>query len=134
MEPALLDTDTLSHIQRQTPIVVRHSNNYLRVYSKFTFSDMTKYDLLRGLKAKQATVQVAAFLKFCSNNELLPVRSTILDRATDIYAELHRRGQIIGDADIIIAATAIVHNLVLITNNTRHFSRIPDIALSNWFD
>ena len=53
-------------------------------------------------------------------------------QATDIYADLYRRGTLIGDADILIAATALVHGLVVITNNGAHFRRITGLQLDNW--
>ena len=46
-----------------------------------------------------------------------------------IRGELRARGQIIGDADILIAATALDNDLTLVTQNTRHFSRIPNLRL-----
>lgn len=36
------------------------------------------------------------------------------------------------DADILIAATALVHNLVLVTENRAHFQRIPKLRLESW--
>jgi tRNA(fMet)-specific endonuclease VapC len=44
-------------------------------------------------------------------------------------ATLRRQGQRIPDMDLLIAATAITHDLTLVTRNTRHFSRIPDLKL-----
>ena len=38
----------------------------------------------------------------------------------------------IGPLDTQIAAIALVHNLTLVTHNTRHFSRIPDLAIEDW--
>jgi tRNA(fMet)-specific endonuclease VapC len=45
---------------------------------------------------------------------------------------LHRRGALIGDADILIAATALVEGLVLLTNNERHFGRVAGLQIANW--
>jgi tRNA(fMet)-specific endonuclease VapC len=36
------------------------------------------------------------------------------------------------DFDILIAATAIVNNCVLVSNNIKHFERIPDLNIENW--
>ena len=44
-------------------------------------------------------------------------------------AELERRGMIVADADLQIAATAIHHDLELVTGNFKHFERIPGIRL-----
>ncbi len=44
---------------------------------------------------------------------------------------LRRRGEPIGDMDLLIAATAVRHDLTLLTNNRRHFDRIPDLAVES---
>jgi len=49
-----------------------------------------------------------------------------------IKAELKQKGNLIMDADILIASTAIANDLVLVTNNTDHFKRIPMLKLDNW--
>jgi tRNA(fMet)-specific endonuclease VapC len=47
----------------------------------------------------------------------------------EIEARLSRRGEILEDADLRIAATAICHGLEMVTGNLRHFERIPGIRL-----
>lgn len=49
-----------------------------------------------------------------------------------IKADLKQQGNIILDADIMIAAIALSHKLVLVTNNEKHFARIPDLRIENW--
>ena len=44
-------------------------------------------------------------------------------------ASLRQHGHLIPDMDVFIAATALEHDLALITRNTRHFERIPDLQL-----
>lgn len=36
------------------------------------------------------------------------------------------------DFDLLIASVAITRNYILVTNNTRHYNRIPDLKLENW--
>lgn len=43
--------------------------------------------------------------------------------------ELRRRGQGIADLDLLIAATAVHHDLVLLTRNVRHFNRVPRLDI-----
>ena len=45
---------------------------------------------------------------------------------------LQRRGQPIGPYDLLIASHAIAENAILVTNNTREFSRVPTLALEDW--
>jgi predicted nucleic acid-binding protein len=48
-----------------------------------------------------------------------------------IRAELEKAGNILPDADLQIASTAIYHDLELVTGNIRHFHRIPNLRLSH---
>lgn len=56
----------------------------------------------------------------------------VILKAADIYASLKEQGTLISDADILVAAIAITNNVVLITNNTAHFSKIKGLQLDNW--
>ena len=132
MPKSLLDTDTLSAVIKQNPVAVTHSRNYLATYGLLTFSLMTRYEVLRGLKAKNAVVQIAAFEKLCAVSEILPLTDAIVQRAAEIYSILHQQGQLIGDADILIAATAMENGLTCVTNNENHFKRIPNLIRANW--
>jgi tRNA(fMet)-specific endonuclease VapC len=49
-----------------------------------------------------------------------------------IKADLRQKGAPIDDFDILIGATALVNGLILVTNNTQHFSRLPNLTLENW--
>ena len=130
--PILLNTDTLSAVLRRNPLVARPVREYLGVHRRLTFSVITRYEILRGLKAKEATSQQRAFESFCTANSILPLTDTVVVRAADVYADLHRRGELIGDADILIAATALVEGCDLAANNERHFSRITGLKIDNW--
>ncbi len=56
---ALLDTDILSALMRQHPTALARTRVYLTVHHRLTFSSITRYEILRGLYAKNATAQVA---------------------------------------------------------------------------
>ncbi len=127
-----LDTDILSLLLRQQREVLERATRYLEVYPYYSFSLITRYEVLRGLKTKNAQKQLTAFNAFCQVSEILPITESIVDRAAEIYADLRRRGEPIGDADILIAATALENDSVLATNNENHFSRIADIKIDNW--
>lgn len=133
MQPkSLLDTDVLSGLMRKSPSALNRARIYLADHRQLTISLVTRFEILRGLKAKQATSQLAAFDSFCASNEVLSISDAVIVRAADIYADLHRRGQLIPDADILIAATALEHNLILATNNLADFSRILGLQIDSW--
>ena len=50
----------------------------------------------------------------------------------DLRADLERRGTRIGSLDTMIAAHALSQQALLITNNIREFSKVPDLQLDNW--
>ncbi len=133
MEPkTLLDTDVLSGLMRKTPAALNRARSYLADHRQLTISLVTRFEILRGLKAKRATSQLAAFDSFCGNNEVVPITDAVIVRAAEIYADLHVRGQLIPNADILIAATAIENALVLATNNVADFGRISGLRIDNW--
>lgn len=131
--PCLWDTDVLSAYRaRKNPHVFRRASTYLSQYQQATFSLITRYEVLRGLKAVQATAQLASFETFCQAQIILPVSEDIIVLAADLYADLSQKGQLIGDNDILIAATALHHGLPLATGNVAHFGRIPGLTVEDW--
>ncbi|OGV99810.1 MAG: hypothetical protein A2W77_02465 [Nitrospinae bacterium RIFCSPLOWO2_12_39_16] len=50
----------------------------------------------------------------------------------EIYSSLKRKGQLISDADILIASIVKAHKATLISNNVSHFSRIEGLKVENW--
>jgi tRNA(fMet)-specific endonuclease VapC len=84
------------------------------------------------LKSKRATAQLVAFELFCSSNVVLPLTDEIVIRASDIYADLKQKGLLVGDADILIAASALAQGCAVVTNNEKHFCRIPNLQILNW--
>lgn len=130
--PSLLDTDILSELFKGNRAVKTRASEYIGEHRRLTISHITKYEILKGLKAKKALKQVDAFVVFCKINVVLPITDDVIINAADIYASLREQGAIISDADILVASIAITNNLVLITNNTNHFSRVQNLKLDNW--
>ncbi len=61
--------------------------------------------------------------------DVLPLNRQIMRRFARIRGELRRQGQLIGDPDILIAATALDHSLTLVTRNLKDFQRISNLRL-----
>lgn len=128
----LLDSDILSYLLRGQANVVTRAQKYLAQHEHFHFSLITRYEILRGLKARNAVVQIERFEDFCAENAVIPITEGVVEVASSIYARLYQQGTIINDADILIAATAIANSMTLATNNTSHYSRIGELHLDNW--
>ncbi len=130
--PVIIDTDILSAIMRKHAAATHRARTYLKLHGNFTFSIMTRYEILRGLFAKKAERQFVTFDRLCAASSVLPISDVIIVHAAEIYADLHQRGELIGDADILIAATAVTHGLAIATNNQAHFRRIRNLRIENW--
>ena len=95
-------------------------------------SEITLAELKFGVaKSKAKEKNQKALDNFLSGIQLLPIFP-----ALDIYAEekarLQKSGKIIDDFDLLIGATAVSFDLMMVTNNTNHFNRIKDIQLEDW--
>ncbi len=69
------------------------------------------------------------FRQFLRGVKVVPLTKLIMRCFARIRGELRRKGNIISDNDIMIAATALHYHYPLLTYNRRHFERIPDLAL-----
>ena len=132
MSPSLLDTDTLSEVLKQKhPAVMQKASAYLHQYQEFALS-LTRYEVVRGLKVKNATRQLQRFETFCRHSLVFPITDAILDRAADLWVAADKAGLPKNDADLIIAATALEHRRSLVTGNTAHFAWIPGLTVEDW--
>ncbi len=132
MRPVLLDTDILSLFFRKHPQIVIKFNEYLEEHERINFSIITYYEIISGLKYKNAHKQIDGFLNFAKLNNILPLTIRSVALSADIYAKLRKQGELIDDADILIAGIALADSLTLITNNEKHFKRIDSLKLQNW--
>ena len=132
MNKAVLDTDVLSAIMRGDANATTNVRQYLTLYPKLTISIVTRYEILRGLEAKNATRQIAQFHTLCNSLEVLSLSDAAVVRAAAIYGSLRRSGTTIGDANILIAATALENGCEIVTNNTAHFAPVSALVVNNW--
>lgn len=66
--------------------------------------------------------------KFLRSLEFYPITWEVAQVAGDLFRQWRQKGQTLGMADVTIAAVAIIHKLVLVTDNRKHFP-MPDLLL-----
>jgi tRNA(fMet)-specific endonuclease VapC len=94
---------------------------------------IVRSELLYGARHSQRVEANLRLLKrFFEPLVSLPFDDRCADEAALIRLELVRTGRPIGPNDLLIAATARVHDLVLVTHNTREFSRVPGLRVEDW--
>ncbi|MDF5718635.1 MAG: PIN domain-containing protein, partial [Rhizonema sp. NSF051] len=95
-------------------------------------SCLTYYEVKKGLLAVNATKQLADFHQFFTDYEVLFLDDTdIIEQAYKIQADFKIRGSSIQDTAVLIAATAITLNLVLVSNNS-DLLKVEGLSLENW--
>lgn len=72
---------------------------------------------------------LATFRAFLRPYPVLPADEPTMARFGELRSMLRRRGRMIPDFDIVLAATALEHNLTVVTFDVRHFNRIPGLNL-----
>ena len=93
--------------------------------SLITYGEM--YEGIHFGRDPRKTTEV--FHRFLRSIEILPLTKPIMQHFARIRGDLRRTGKIIGDFDILIAATAIQHHLTLVTRNVKDYQRIRDLKL-----
>jgi tRNA(fMet)-specific endonuclease VapC len=97
MKPALIDTDILSLFFRGNANVINQFQAYLAIYNQINISIITYYEILSGLKHRDAQRQLDLFLEFANQNAVLPLNQQSVTISANIYAKLrlprysHRR-------------------------------------------
>lgn len=132
MTESLVDTDILSFYFKGDQKVVDKFNDYLREFDVINISIITYYEILGGLKFKNAERQIKEFEEFVTNNTIIHISEESAKISGDVYADLRLKGITIGTSDILIAGIAIENELTLITNNERHYESIKGLKIENW--
>ncbi|RXT30403.1 VapC toxin family PIN domain ribonuclease [Rhizobium leguminosarum] len=129
----LVDTNIVSEARRGTPQVV----SWLRSVDPLTIhlSALTLGEIMRGIALKQKSDPKTAAhltewlrkLRYDHGDRILPVTNEIAVEWGRIAAIRPR-----GDIDGLIAATAIVHDLIVVTRNVGDFDDIGAAAINPW--
>ena len=131
----LLDTDIFSEFLRgRNAAVARRAGQYEAVHGRFTISAVTLMELCSGWQRRGEGARSSAVLQLISGWEVLPVDGVVGTLAGRMDGDLMRTGQPIGLADVLIAATATQHGLVLATGNSAHYRRLPPLGYALQLD
>ena len=105
--------------------------NSINKESRF-ISEISLAELKFGVNTSQFPDKNKIILEdFLTGIQILPILSSL-----DIYAKekarLKKKGELIDDFDLLIGASSIANDMVLVTNNEMHFLRLHNIKIENW--
>lgn len=128
----LLDTDICSYILRERPPSVLKKFKQAEP-GGLAVSAITAAELYYGAaRSASKKVNQAVIDDFLARLSVLPWSPEAAAEYGALRAALEKSGTSIGGMDMLIAAHALCLSATLVTNNIRHFERVPKLKLTNW--
>ncbi|HDH86962.1 MAG TPA: type II toxin-antitoxin system VapC family toxin [Desulfobacteraceae bacterium] len=128
----IIDTNIITAIMKNNEKVKRRAQEAILTGDDVFINGISYYEIKRGLLAKDARKQLLFFDKLCKEYGLILLdNQSIFDRAAEIYAELQRKGELIEDADILIASIADTRNFTLVSDDS-DFDKVQGLKVENW--
>ena len=124
-----LDSCTIIEILRSNPIVVNNMLKAVGTKNKIAICSVVYYEVMRGCDRDINRKKVETFNALCNDAKRFKLDDKAIDIAADIYRYLSKRGQKIEDDDIFIAAITLANDAILVTDNIKHFERVPDLKV-----
>jgi tRNA(fMet)-specific endonuclease VapC len=109
------------------------SRRLTTLQGKCGVSDVSMFELYSGVDGYAVPNQRLEIIdSFTARISVLPFTTATARIAGPLRYKLKTNGEMIGAYDILIAATAMSHNLILMTNNVREFKRVPGLKVEKW--
>ena len=130
----LLDTNTVSYfIRRSSESLEKRMKQSLR-QSTAAISTITRAELRYGQALMESQDKRRSIIdQLLMQLPHLPWTLEAADHYGVIKAQLKRDGAPIGEIDTQIAAHAMAENLILVTHNTKHFEKVLELRLEDWY-
>ena len=128
----LLDTNIVSFAIKNNLIIKARLEELRSQEELISISCITYFEVKRALFAVKASKQLERFDDFCKDFQIIFLDDlAILEKAAEIHANLRLRGLPIQTEDILIAATAIIKDFILVSNDS-DLLRVEGLSLENW--
>jgi tRNA(fMet)-specific endonuclease VapC len=129
----VLDTDVVSNLMSKQPserVVMQLAD--VPIDEQFTTS-ITVGELAYGAHHVGRPDLYERAMQVLREVIVVPFDTGAAEHYGRIRADLERRGTRLADPDLRIAAIVVLHGATLVTRNHRHFQRVPELKLADWF-
>ena len=123
----LLDSDYLIHFLNGDNKTVQTIQ--ILQSSGFPTSIINIAELLEGFLVVKENKKIALFDQLLTTLTVYPVDFNVAHQFAKIRQILRKKGRLIDNLDILIAATCLAHDQILLTYNHKHFDRIPNLRI-----
>lgn len=128
----LIDTNIIIYSLKNAGNV---NDNFLKYKEEEMSLSVISYgELVFGAKKSgsvEKNLKTVEYIK--SIFSLVDVTPDVMDVFGELKAKIQKTGRIIDDMDLLIASTAIAENMILVTHNMKHFEKIPNLQIQDWF-
>ena len=127
----LIDTDIIIYSLKGNELV--NHNFQKNKYEPIYISAITVGELIYGAeksKNREKNLAKVAHVKKCFKT--LEINSEVMETFGRLKANQEKTGEVVADMDLQIASVALYYNLILVTNNVKHFSKIKELKIENW--
>jgi tRNA(fMet)-specific endonuclease VapC len=128
----LLDTDAFSDIVRSVPNVVARFSSVTPSLVSVSTVTLNEIEFGRRRHPERASRYEAKIEVLLEDMRPLPFDNEDAYATGQLRAVLSKAGTPIGPYDVMIAGTALARGLIVVTANTREFSRVADLQIENW--
>ncbi|GHV11378.1 twitching motility protein PilT [Spirochaetia bacterium] len=127
-----LDTNIISYFLRKDSRIINKIDTILMRNDRIIISNIVYYEIRRGLLSNFAPRKTATFNQFCNVHEVGTTDKETTEIAASVYSKLQKKGELIEDADILIASFCLRNDFIFVTNNVQHFKNIDGLKIENW--
>jgi len=128
----MLDTNICIYLIKRKPVAVIERLRQIRI-SQVGISSITLSELEYGVaKSSQPGRNQIALAQFLAPIEISSYGDEAAQQYGPLRALLEKQGTPIGSLDMLIAAHVLSINCILVTNNEKEFSRVPNLKIDNW--
>ncbi len=128
----MLDTNIVTAILKGNVAVEMRLRELIIEGKDVRINGISYYEIKRGLLAAKARAQLGRFDTLCRSLGLLLLDvQNIFDEASQIWSNLKQGGELLEDADILIASVAKIRDCILVSDDS-DFERIAGLKRENW--
>jgi tRNA(fMet)-specific endonuclease VapC len=127
----LIDTDIIIYSLKGNENVQKNlfkKKNISKAISVITYGEL----IFGAKKSKSREKNLATVFRIGELFPVIELTKGIVETYGEVKASLQKKGHSIDDFDLLIGSTALFLNYTLVTNNEKHFSKIPDLRVENW--
>ena len=127
----IIDTDILIYFLNNKKNVV---DKFSKINDELIFTTIINYtELLFGAyNSLKVEHNLERFKSFLEDISVLDFDKNAAEKFAQLKSKLKQEGNLIEDMDLMIASICLTTNSVLVSNNTKHFSRIEELKIENW--